>query len=291
MRTVARKAALLAVLALLGLPLAGCEALFVPVPASTPSQADEQEAWSPQEVRLAVCWAALPLAEELRAAYTGYRAGVTIEIAAMSSALAHELAAAGQVDLAIVAAPDEETVRAWQPTLPWRRLARDGLAIIVHRDRPLSQIAVHDLAALYAGQVADWSALGAGQGAPQFLIQGDDTTARHVFDAAVMAEQELSTAARILPHDEAVLAFVSEHPDAIGYLSAAYLGRDGRAKAVSLDGLLPTRPQLEAGDYSLAYELFIAQAPQASEEAARLEEFALGRLGRELIGERYGLPR
>ncbi len=279
----------LLLVALLGLTLASCEALFVPLrePTSAPSEAD---ASSPEVVRLAVCWAALPLAEDLRAAYAGYRAGVTIEIATMSSVQAHEWVAAGQADLAIVAAPHEAAVRAWEPALPWSALARDGLALIVHRDRPLSQISEQALAELYAGYVVDWAALGAGSGTPTFVVQSEEATARQVFDAALMGERELSSAALILPHDEAVLAYVAEHPLAIGYLSAAYLGRDERIRAVSLEGLLPSRAQLEMGGYPLAYELFIAPGPEASEEARRLEEFTLGRLGRELIAKRYGLP-
>ncbi len=283
--------ALLALAAFLALALAGCETLFTPVREPAPEERPEDDAWTPQVVRLAVSWAALPLAEDLRAAYTGYRAGVSIEITPMSSAQAHSLAAAGQVDLAIVSAPDLTTARAWRPGLPWRRLALDGLALIVHRDRPLNQIGEGALAELYAGYVADWSALGAGAGTPVLAIQSAEATARQVFDAAIMGEHELSTAALVLPHDEAVLAYVAEHPLAIGYLSAAYSGRDGRVKAVSLDGLLPSRAQIEVGGYPLAYELLIAVAPEAPEEAARLEEFALGRLGRELIAERYGLPR
>ncbi len=277
--------------ALLGLLLAGCATLFAPVQETEGQETGQDDAWSPEVVRLAVCWPALPLAEDLRAAYVGYRNGITIEIAAMSSEQAHSLAASGQADLAIIAAPDQTTARARAPMLPWRHLARDGLAIIVHRDNALSQIGEQALSELYAGYITDWSALEAGQGAPEFAIQSAAVTARQVFDAAIMAGQDLSTAALVLPHDQAVLSYVAEHPLAIGYLSAAYLGREPRVKAVSLDGLWPSRAQLEVGGYPLSYELFISAAPEAPEEAYRFQEFALGRLGREMISERYGLPR
>jgi phosphate transport system substrate-binding protein len=280
---------LAAAIASLALWLSACEALFEPLQ-PTP-QAHEEAAASPQMVRVAVASAALPLAENLRLAYMGYRPGVAIEIMPMSSEQAYGLATAGQADLAIVSAPDEQSLRHWAPALSWQPLAHDGVAIITHRDHPLPQLSRRELESLYAGHVADWSLLEAGTGVPELAIQGADATARQLFDSVIMAEREVTSAALVLPHDEAVLAYVAEHPLAIGYLSAAYLESDERVKVIALDRLLPTRSQLEQGGYPLGYVLFIAQAPGAPDEAARLASFALGRAGQEVIGQRYGLPR
>ena len=276
-------------LALVAVSLSACEALFAPLP-PTP-QAEGEPVPAPQMVRLAVAPAALPLAEDLRAAYRGFRPGVAIEILPMSSEQAYSMATAGQVDLAIVSAPDEPSLRRWAPALSWQPLAQDGLAIVTHRDHPLPQISSRDLGSLFAGYVADWAVLEAGSGAPKLAIQGTDATARQLFDSVIMGEREVTSAALVLPHDGAVLAYVAENPLAIGYLSAAYLGRDERVKVIALDHLLPTRSQLEGDGYPLRYTLFLAQAPGAHDEAARLRTFALGRAGQEAIGQRYGLPR
>ncbi len=275
-------------IAILALSLSACDALFTPL---QPTRIYDKDAPPPQMVRLAVAPAALPLAEDLRLAYMGYRPGITIEILSMSSEQAYSMANAGQVDLAIVSAADEQSLRRWAPALSWQPLAQDGLAIITHRDLSLPQITRRELGSLFAGYVADWSLLDAGTGAPELTIQGADATARQLFDSVIMAEQEVTSAALVLPHDEAVLTYVAEHPLAIGYLSAAYLERDERVKVIALDRLLPTRSQLEQDGYPLSYTLFIAQTPGAPDEAARLLSFAMGRAGQEVIGQRYGLPR
>jgi phosphate transport system substrate-binding protein len=276
-------AALLAALA-----LAACEALLMPLQTATPAPAES--APSPQVVRVAACWAALPLAEDLRAAYTVYRPSVAIEIAPMLPEHARDAIAAGHVDLAILSAPDENTAMDGPPGLHWQLLARDGLAVIVHWDLRLEAITAAELEALYAGRVADWSLLGAGEGTPSFAVQSPGTTSRQVFDKAVMLEREVSGAALVLPHDEAVLAWVADNPLAIGYVSAAYLSDDARIRPLAVDGELPTRSRLEQGGYPLGYGIYIARAPDATGEAARLHSFALSRAGREVISQRYGLP-
>lgn len=282
---VLRRVAGAALAALLVAALAACGIIVAP-DLRIPSPV--QEAPAPQVVRMAVCWAALPLAEDLRAAYTGLHPEVSIELTPMDSA--HVSLAEGLVDLAIACAPDAEAIRAQEAYLEWRHLATDALAIVVNRELPLTQISRQDLEKLYAGYVADWSLLGAGHGTPSFAVLSANSAARRVFDSAIMVEREVSSAALVLPHDQAVLAHVAENALAIGYLSAAYLGRDERVVALALDQSLPTWPIGESTRYPLRYELFLAEAQGAGEEATRLAAFALGRTGRALIGQRYGLP-
>jgi phosphate transport system substrate-binding protein len=274
--------------ACLGL-LSGCQTLLL-----TPQRdaAPEAENDTPY-VRLAASWAAAPLAEDLLRAYGSAERQAAANLETCEGRLAEEMLATGEADLAIVERPlvqgsaDRREIT----------LALDALAIVVHPDSPLHRIAPQELAALYGGYVLDWSTLEAGPGEPELVSREEGAFARRLFEGAILKDATLSSAALILPHDEAVIGYVAAHPLAIGYASRVAV--DERVKVISLNGLLPSANTIAQGRYPLTYRLVLLQrdaagaasAPAASAPASsRLATFAVSARGQRAIAQRYVLP-
>ena len=181
-------------------------------------------------------------------------------------------------------------------TLASKVLALDAIAIIVHRDLPLDGLALSDLAELFAGYIVDWEELGAGHGQPELLSREDGSVVRRFFEETVMGQRAVSTAARVIPHDQGIVEYVSQHPRAIGYASRARM--DGPVKPLALDGTMPLPADIQIdrapeceGCYPLSYPLLVLISPAAPDDASRLVSFALSDEGRRIIEERYVLPR
>jgi phosphate transport system substrate-binding protein len=199
-----------------------------------------------------------------------------------------EMLYAGDADLALVLRlPGEGAAPA--PPVRETAVAVDGLAVIVHPSRALYDISSSALSALYAGRLADWTLLGEAAETTQPLSLPEGAFARDLLTSKTLGGGALTTAALLLPHDRAMVAYVATHPGAIGYSSRAATGEG--VKAISLDGLLPSPDNLARGAYPLAYEIALLSRDDASPEANRLAAFLRGRKGQALVTERYALPR
>ena len=276
-------------LALLGLGLmllAGCQAVFVPWDRFQAQRESQGEA-EPVLVRLATCWAGLPLAQELTTAFAQENPHLSVDVVSSTSGVVLAKVQAGEVDLSLV----DQT---WPPEnldrgLEARILAWDGVGIVVAQGAALRELTRQQLADLFAGHYLNWSELGAGSGPPELVVLAESAGPQRAFQQAVMQGEKISSAAVVMPHERAVADYVASHPRAVGILSLGH--QDGRLRWVAVDGILPTPATLRTGRYPLQYPLVLVRAQNLSAEALRFFAFATGAKGRRLIEQRYALPR
>lgn len=260
-----------------------CSNPFVPLDQQLAKPALAVEDAPPALVRIATCWTALPIAEDLVAAYVGGEAALSVDLMPSSPRIAEDLLTAGQADLAIVGRLPGDS-----PPTEGGNTALVGLgaiSIVTHKDSPLRQISSSELAEVFTGHRLDWRELRAGNGAIEIVCQEDGSIARRVFDAAILGQRSASSAAILMPHDRGVVEYVAQHSRAIGYVAAAYI--DSRVKQVAIDGTLPTPAEIKSGRYPLTYSLVILTRPDASREAQRIVAFAESSVGRQAIEKRH----
>lgn len=194
---------------------------------------------APESLTLVAADSAAPLARRLA---TGYAAAyphvaVRVEVAANDPAAEARLAAQ-QADLALVIeAQALNAAEAYSIT----QVGRVPLAVVVHPQNPVAALSLEQLRGVYTGRVDNWSRLGGLTGPVLPLVREEGAGSRTAFDATVLADRPVTPTALILPGDERMVAYVAEQPGAIGYVALPWL--DGRARAVALDGVLPTEEQ------------------------------------------------
>lgn len=278
-----------AMLVALCLALLGCDTVFVPL-GEPDTVAIAQDVVTELPLRLVIGREAECLAQDLLPAFSARHPDVTIMPLTMSSGSALQALADGKADVALVAVGDAEELYEQVGTFGVTAVARSGLAIIAHRSIALAQISAEDLRAVFAGDVGDWSALDAPAGQPQLAVQAPGTPARDLFDASVMAGARVSSTARVLPNDSALVEFVAAEPLAIGYAAAACLPEDAPVSVLAIDLLLPTRANIEKGQYPLSYGLYLVTAEGAHAEASAFVALATSSRGREAVRARHALP-
>lgn len=278
-----------ALVVILCLALLGCDTVFVPL-GRPDTVASAQDAVTEVPVRLAIGREAECLAQDLLPAFSTRHPDVTIMPLSMSGSSALQALADGKADVALVAARDAEALYEQVGTLAVTAVARSGLAIITHRSVLKAQISAEDLRVLFSGDISDWSALDARAGQPKLAVQAPGTAARDAFDASVMAGSRISSTARVLPNDSALAEYVAAEPLAIGYAAAACLPEDASVNVLAIDLLLPTRANIEKGQYPLSYGLYLVTATAAHAEASALAAFATSTRGQEAVSVRHALP-
>jgi len=244
-------------------------------------------------LRIAACGPGTPLAEVLSAALTAAQPGLAIDITRGDSPAPVDLLRDGQADLAIVALPAEgatppDLPAAWADYHP-ALLGVDALGVFVHAGSALRAVSTEQLRHLYGGYVLDWSALEAGAGQPEWVVTQPGSASRALFEERILGGEAPSPATLLVPSDRAAVDHVAEHPLALAVASVAAL--DEGVALVALDGVLPTARNVARGDYPHTWALYALVSPQAPEGAAQWLAYARSNAGREIIGQRYALPR
>lgn len=138
-------------------------------------------------------------------------------------------------------------------------IARDGVAVVVHRDNPLSGLDSKQLADIYTGKVANWRQLGGTGGALHLLAGhpngGSTALLTHYLGLPFSA---FAASRRIEASADRVQA-VAADPQAIVYASLGQAERHIRAglpvKLLTLDGVPATSGNVRNARYPMARPL------------------------------------
>lgn len=282
----ARAARILALLAVIAGLTGGCQGVSGPLVGLGEDVAAEAEG-EPALVRVAACWAALPLVSDLVSGYSRHSPRTSFDVVSVRADVARDLVARGQADVAVIGVDPVAGYEAGG--LVARALALDAVVVVAHPSLGLGELTAGQLAALYAGEHLRWDELGGTGEAVEVLVHAPGSTERAVFERVLMGDRVVSSFAIVVPHDRAVIEYVAEHPGAIGYVSNAYV--DERVRVVAVDGHRPTAAEVRSGRYPLSYPLIFLTSPNGAREAERWVAYALGNRGRQVVERRYVAPR
>jgi phosphate transport system substrate-binding protein len=167
-------------------------------------------------------------------------------------------------------------------------IAIDGLAIIVHPENPLKHLDTKQLAAVFAGELNNWSKLG-GAPAPINLYARDDQSGTYdTFKELVLNAngRTLGQAAQRFESNDRLAQAVLADRHGIGFVGLASVGQ---SKALSISNgeglpLSPSANTLATEDYPLSRRLFIYNLPgEQNPWAQRLIDFAHGPQGQAIV--------
>lgn len=101
-------------------------------------------------------------------------------------------------------------------------VAYDALAIITHRDNPVSTITMEDLKNIYCGIYTNWSQLG-GEDIPIVLYGRDSASGSYdYFKEAVLDGENYATKMQQFSSNALIVAEVESNPGGIGYVGIGY---------------------------------------------------------------------
>lgn len=165
-------------------------------------------------------------------------------------------------------------------------VARDGVAIIVNQKNPINAIQAAQVAQVFAGEILTWPA-GPDAGKPIAVVsreQGSGT--RDAFETIVMNGRRVTLTALVMPGEAAVVDYVSQHSDAIGYVSMAAL--TPQVHALVLDDTALSPQTIETLQYPLVRTLSLVIPVAAPPEMQDFVDYVLSPDGQSIISQKYG---
>jgi len=160
-----------------------------------------------------------PVVEKWAGSYGQTEGAPAFDITATGSSEGIADLLAGQADISMASRPlkPEEQSAAQAKGLSLREtiVARMGIAVIVHRDNPVTSIEVGKLAEIFSGGIKSWQAVG-GPDEPIVVVRKDSGWSPDFFRRRIMGDREFVDDSVMVDSKEGILAEVSDRPWSIG---------------------------------------------------------------------------
>ena len=170
----------------------------------------------------------------------------------------------------------------------------DALAVYVHKDNPLGQIALEQLADIYAenGKITKWSQLGvkmpAGSDEIIRVSRQSNSGTYHYFREAILGKgRDFKLGSRDMHGSKDVVELVSKTPTAIGYSGMGYATSEVKmlsvAKKPGDTAYAPTVENTLKNTYPIARPLFMYTLGEPSGEVKKFMEWAHSDMGQQIV--------
>lgn len=176
-------------------------------------------------------------------------------------------------------------------------IATDGLAVIVHETVPIDDISLEDLAAVFVGEITNWSDLG-GPDEEIVIVNRDQASGTFgAFRELVLVrtygdDARFRRQALVTESNGNMATMVTQTPYAIGYASLITLERveDQGGKALSVNGVPDTKETVLTGEYPITRPLNVVTLGEPTGERKVIVDFLLSPRGQEIVSEVGYLP-
>ena len=161
-------------------------------------------------------------------------------------------------------------------------VAIDGIAIIVHRNNPVSNLTVEQIRGIFSGEITDWSQVtgGAKSGRIAVVSREAGSGTRGAFEE-IIGLRTLVAGATESTSTGAIKAGIAQNPDAIGYISLGSLDRT--VKAVNVGGVAATTNNVVRGTYKIARPFILLYRDNVHAESRAFMDWMRTRAGQTII--------
>jgi len=167
--------------------------------------------------------------------------------------------------------------------------ALDGVAVVVHPENPVADLTVEQIAAIFTGEVTNWSELGGADETIAVYGREAGSGTRGAFEEIVGVEDVCAYLNEYSSTGD-VVGNVAANPGAIGYASLSAVG--DTVKAVKVGGVDCTEETIQNGSYAIQrpFILITKEGEPLSEAAQAFLDFALSEGAADLIVQAGAVP-
>ncbi|OLQ77674.1 phosphate ABC transporter substrate-binding protein [Photobacterium proteolyticum] len=136
-------------------------------------------------------------------------------------------------------------------------IARDGIAVVVHNNNPVSDLSKEEVSKIYKGEITNWNQVG-GENKPIVVATRDTASGtRGAFEDIMKLKKKIngikvsaiSQRAQVASGNGQLKTIVANNPFAIGYISLGSV--DGSVKPLAIDHHKPSVEAIKSGEYGV----------------------------------------
>ncbi|UXI04046.1 phosphate ABC transporter substrate-binding protein [Photobacterium sp. TY1-4] len=172
-------------------------------------------------------------------------------------------------------------------------IAHDGIALVVNKNNPVSNLTREQVSKIYHGEINNWNQVGGPDLKMAVVSRENASGSRFSFEDFMGLTQQVAgqTVSDINPQvlvvntNGMVKSLVSRNVHAIGYMSLGSV--DDSVKALAFDGVPPTLANLESGKYKIARPfMMLYKAKKLKPSAKDFIQYVTSEDGLAIIGQR-----
>jgi phosphate transport system substrate-binding protein len=231
-----------------------------------------------------------PLMAEIGKRYEAQHPGARIDVQTGGSSRGitdarKRLADIGMVSRSLKAA--EADLVAWP-------IARDGIALIVHRDNPLRALSDAQVIALFTGQVKNWREVGGAERAVSIVNKAEGRSTLELFLAHFKLKNSQIRAQVVIGDNQQGIKSVIAHPGTLGYVSIGSAEQAVAAglplRLLPLGGVAASTAHVLDGTYPLARVLNLVTLPAPPAAVRALLAYSASSAVHDLVRDQFFVP-
>ncbi len=230
-------------------------------------------------------------------AYMGKNPDVSIAVTGGGSGTGIAAILSGTCDLAQSSrdVTEEEKTKASSTGAPLKQLtvAYDGIAGVINKANPVSQLTTDQLADIFSGKIKNWKEVG-GKDAAILILSRERNSGTHIFflehilrHGNAKGPEEYAASALMMPSSQAIVDEVKTSEAAIGYVGLGYVSDDIKVVEVGKTAagpfLKPTMDDVLNGSYPIARPLYFLTRGEPDARLKGLIDFVLSADGQEIV--------
>ena len=234
----------------------------------------------------------LPIAQRAAEAYMEKHPDVDIRVSGGGSSVGVQSVGEGIADIGMASRELKDEEKSRYPDLKPVVIAKDGIAIIVHPDNPVTSLTLEQIRGIYNGTYTNWKEVG-GPDEEIVVVNRDSASGtREFFWKHVMHKEDFVATALEKNSNGAVKQTVSQTPNAIGYVGLGYLDGSVKALKIKKDGeeIEPTVENVLNGKYPIARSLYMITNGEPEGLVKDFIDFVLSEEGQKIVEEEGFVP-
>ena len=170
-------------------------------------------------------------------------------------------------------------------------VAKDGIAIVVNPENPVSDLSIEQIAAMATGEITNWSEVGGSDGQVVFMGREAGSGTRDGFESITGTEDACDYQNEYTSTGE-VVAGVAANPNAIGYASLSAVEGDSTVKVLTVGGVAPSEETVLDGTYAIQrnFNFIISDSKALSPAAQAFVDWATSTAASGLIAGAGAVP-
>ena len=228
-----------------------------------------------------------PLVAEIAKRYERENPGIQIDVQSGGSSRGVADARSGLADIGMVS----RDLKASERELVDYPIARDGIAVIVHKSNPIQALSKEQIRNIYLGRITNWKELGGAEMPITVVNKASGRSTLELFAGFMNLEPADIKANIVIGENEQGIKTVANSPGAIGYVSigtAEYSERAGTAlKLISLDGQVPSTQNVADKKYDLSRTLNLVTKGKPSVAVSHFIDYVQSASVKDLVEEQY----
>ena len=199
----------------------------------------------------------LPIGQAVAESYMTENANADIQVSGGGSSVGVQAVGEGTADIGMASRELKDSEKELYPNLVQHVIAKDGIALIVYKDNPVSDLTLENIKKIYLGEITNWNEVG-GEDMTIVVVGRDSSSGtREYFTEKIMNGENCISTLLEKNSNGAVLQTVAQTPGAIGYISMGYIDKTVKSLKIDENGVLiePTINNVLNGSYPVSRDL------------------------------------